>query len=77
MIEKERLLAAGKKLPISAALFYSFAKSRVINTGEACEILNCSRQNLAYLAKSGQLTPLKQGNKETLFLAGEVERAGW
>ena len=44
---------------------------------ELDERLDCSRQNLAYLTKSGQLTPLKQGTRETLFLTGEVERAGW
>lgn len=76
-IDKDDILAKGKKLTVSAKLFYAFAKRCVVNTGEACDILCCSRQNLSYHTGSGRLTPLKHGQKETLFLKGEVEKAGW
>lgn len=61
-------------LPIYASVFYDFVKSSVINTTEACEILECSRQNLAYLIKQNIVKPLKAGWKENVFLKGDITR---
>ena len=76
-VSKEELLAKGKRLKVSAGVFYSFARECVINTGEACDILGCSRQNLSYHIGNGHIVPIKQGRKENLFLKGDVEKAGW
>ena len=72
-VEKGTLLEKGKKLGIPAELFYSFARECVINTREACDVLGCTRQNLAYHIDIGHIVPLKEGERENLFLKGEVE----
>ena len=64
----------GTILPIYASVFYDFIRSSVINTTEACEILECSRQNLAYMIKQKAVTPLKKGWKENVFLKGDITR---
>jgi hypothetical protein len=47
-------------------------QEEVINTKEVTEILNCSRQNLSDLNKSGTLIPIKKISNDTLYLKSDV-----
>lgn len=71
-IEKRVLLEKGIIIPIYAGVFMDFAKHCVVNTSEACSMLECSRQNLAHLIKTDVLHPLKEGWRENVFLKGEI-----
>ena len=71
-LDAETLCSNGVILPIYANVFYDFVKHSIINTTEACEILECSRQNLSYMVKQGSVTPLKLGWKENVFLRGDI-----
>lgn len=51
----------------------SMIKSRIVDTGEACRLLNCTRQNLNYLVKRGKLSPIVTSSGTRLFLRGELE----
>lgn len=71
-LDADTLRSSGVILPIYASVFYDFVKHSIINTTEACNLLDCSRQNLAYMVKQGAVQPLKQGWKENVFLKGDI-----
>lgn len=50
-----------------------FISENVISTGEAAEILGCSRQYINQLVKENKLIPVKKINYITLFLKSDVE----
>ena len=57
--------------------FRAFAAERVINAVDAAEILNCSRQYINDLVKTGKLHSIKATGKNTMFLKSEVLRRNW
>ena len=69
------LRSAANEEPVLAEDFYFFVKNNIINTTAACEILECSRQNLAYLASAKKLEPIVNGFKENLYTKGEINLA--
>lgn len=71
------LYQMGKVVPLSTSDFTNFVVQRVINTAEAAELLDCSRQNIDDLAKRGKLHPIKTSGKQTLFLKSEVLKRNW
>ncbi len=71
-IDKRILIENGIIIPIYAEVFKDFAAHSIVNTAEACSILECSRQNLAHLIKNNVLHPLKTGWRENVFLKGEI-----
>lgn len=77
IIPCDKLYAMGEKVPLSLDDFVSFSSQRVINTREAMEILDCSRQNIDDLVRRGQLHPIKKTYKNTLFLKSEVTSRLW
>lgn len=74
-VEKRIFIKRSKKLNVSAGDFYTFAEKNIVNTGEACVMMECSRQNLAYLIKINLLKPIKTGWKENLFFKGSIDKA--
>jgi len=68
------LKAAGELLPLKANDFYGFVKKNIVDTTNACFMIDCSRQNLSYLVKEKRLTPILQGTKENLYTRGEIAR---
>lgn len=50
-----------------------FISENIISTGEAAEILGCSRQYINQLVKENKLIPIKKINYITLFLKSDVE----
>ena len=72
-IDKRVLIEKGTEIKISAQDFYSFVNQNIVDTAEACEILQCSKQNLTYLMKTGKVKPIRQGLRENLFYKGNIE----
>lgn len=68
-VRKEGIL-----LPLSANDILGFARSNIVDTTTACDMLQCSRQNLSYLVKTKKLVPIICGAKEKLYTRGAVER---
>lgn len=50
-----------------------FIAGNIISTGEAAELLGCSRQYVNQLVKENKLLPIKKINYITLFLKSDVE----
>ncbi len=72
-----RLYEAGERIPLTVQDFKNYIKNNVLSTGESCEILECSRQNIAYIVKKEQLEPLKIHENGNLYLRGDVEKIRW
>ena len=49
-----------------------FVNVEIVNTSEALEILECSRQNLNKLVKSGTLVPIKEMVRDRLFFKADI-----
>lgn len=49
-----------------------FIASEVVDTSEAAELLQCSRQNLDNLVKRGKLTPIRSLSKTKLFFKEDI-----
>lgn len=71
------LYQMGKRVPLTAEDFRAFAAERIVNAAEAAEILDCSRQYINELVKTGKLHPIKTSGKNTLFLKSEVLKRNW
>lgn len=76
-ISAATLYRIGESIPLTVSDFQNFVVHRVVNVAEAAEILNCSRQNIDYLAKTGKLHPIKASGKNTLYLKNEVLKRNW
>lgn len=50
----------------------NFVNDEIVNTSEALEILECSRQNLNKLVKSGTLVPIKEMIRDKLFFKEDI-----
>ena len=71
------LYESGEVVPLSLEDFRSFVENRVVNTVEASELLECSRQNIEDLVRRGKLRPVRVTPKNKLFLKSEVARRKW
>lgn len=76
-ITDRELYDAGTEIPLSLSDFREFVLQRVINSAEAAELLDCSRQNIADLIKRNKLHPIKMSEKNTLLLKSEVMKRNW
>ena len=71
------LYEEGKEISLSLDDFRSFVTNRVVNTAEAVDMLDCSRQNVNDLIKRGKIEPIKKEPKNTLFLKSDIEQRLW
>ena len=58
-------------------VYVAVAMERGDKTTEACDSLQCSRQNLAYMVKKEQIDPIKEDVKGNLYLKGDVLAAAY
>ena len=68
----QSLYEKGSPVPVSLEDFRRFARLRLVNVNDSCELLDCSRQNIDDLKRRGKLHPVRTDRKQTLFLKGEV-----
>lgn len=76
-ISADMLYKTGKKIGLSAGELYMVMKRELMDTTEACDLLQNSRQNLSYLAKQKRLLPVKEGVRGNLYLKGDVIKNTW
>lgn len=76
-VDKMILIEKGTEIKISAQDFYSFVNKNIVDTEEACEMLQCSKQNLTYLIKTGKIEPIRQESRENMFYKGNIEKIKW
>jgi hypothetical protein len=76
-ISDEKLYSSGRSVPLSLRDFKSFVSMRIINTAEAAELMECSRQNIEDLVRRGKLHPVKVDAKSKLFLKSEIQQRLW
>ena len=69
------LYKSGKELPLKLEDFYTFARRNLPDTTESCELLGCTRQNLAYMVKQGHIKPVREEVKGNLYLKGDLLRS--
>lgn len=53
--------------------FIALVQSHVLTSSEVIEYLGITRQSLSSLVKRGKLTPIKEVNRDRLFLREDVE----
>lgn len=71
------LYKSGQTVPLSFADFLSFAESCIVNTAEAADLLDCSRQNINDLVRRGKLHPVITTPKNMLFLKSGLMQRKW
>ncbi|WP_051204984.1 DUF2442 domain-containing protein [Butyrivibrio sp. VCD2006] len=76
-IDRNDLYAAGAEIPLTKNDFMLFVKKNLLDTTESCELLECSRQNLSYMVKEGQLSPIRENIKGNLYLKGDILKNQW
>ncbi len=76
-ISNEQLYAMGTEIELSLDDFKCFATNRIISIAEACEILDCSRQNVSDLISRGKLSPVALKGNQILLMKKEVLQRKW
>ena len=76
-IPATRIYRLGDPLPLSMDDFMAFIRKNISDTADACQILGCTRQNLAYLQEKGRLAAVRNDVRGNLFLKGEVLKNLW
>ena len=66
------LYQAGKDVPLSQEDFLAYIANNLVTTAEAAQLLDCSRQNIYDLVRRGSLQPVKESEKNKLFLKSDV-----
>lgn len=72
-ISYEFLYENSKLIDLNLDDLICYINERVVNSQEASEILNCSRQNINDLVKRKKLNPIKITKKGYLFLKKDIE----
>lgn len=67
----------GRKVDVTYDDFCKFARNNIVNTAQACEILDCTRQNIDDLVKRERLEPISVSARNKLFLKAQVEEKKW
>ena len=71
------LYTASKVIDITYDEIKMFVKTKILNTSEVIEKLDCSRQNVNDLIKREKLTPIKSNFKSTLFINSDIIKRMW
>ena len=49
----------------------------IVDSIEAANELECSKQNIDYLIKKRKIQPIKEGKKYRLFMKNDIQRKEW
>ena len=71
------LYEKGQPIPLEYGDFLSFVNNNIVDTTESTGLLECSRQNLAYMVSQNQLAPVKENVKGNLYLKKDVVGKRW
>ena len=73
----KKLYEIEEALPIKKTDFDNFVRKNILDTTDTCDILECTRQNVAYMVKKQMLSPIKTEVKGNLYLKGDVLKNKW
>ena len=71
------LYESGDRLGITLDDFLTFTRQNILDTTKSCEVLDCSRQNVAYLVQTDKLNPVKEEVRGGLYLKADVLKNSW
>ena len=71
-VSHRELFSHGLSVPLSLDDLNRYVQSRVVSATEACNILDCSRQNIDDLMRRDKLHPIRTDAKYKLFSKAEV-----
>ena len=71
-ITYDELYEKGILLPLVKSELECFIKDQIINTKDATEILNCSRQNIDDLVKREKIKPIKEWKNNKIFFKSDL-----
>lgn len=71
------LYERGCKIPLKIKDFEAFVKRNILDTTQCCNLLECSRQNLSYMAKQKRLSSIKEDVRGNLYMKGDILRNMW
>lgn len=71
------LYEIGFEIPFTVDDIKTVVEKNVLSTTESCSLLECSRQNIAYMVDLQQLVPLKKDDMGSLYLKGELLQTRW
>ena len=71
------LYETGIRIPLEQEDLISLIRNNLMDTSEACDMLECSRQNLSYLVRKKQLSPIREKVKGNLYLKGALLENTW
>ena len=67
------LYETGRMLDVSYEDFIAFTEKNIVDTTKACQLLECTRQNLSYLVKQRNIEPIMTGVNGNLYLKNKIE----
>ncbi|MBR4163146.1 MAG: hypothetical protein IKR11_06450 [Solobacterium sp.] len=76
-IMASQLYSSGTKIPLEKDDFIAFVKNTVADTSQACNILECSRQNLSYIVNNNRLRAYRKEVKGALYSKGDILKTQW
>lgn len=76
-IQADVLYNRGEDIPLTLNDFVLFAQNNIVDTSDACDLLECSRQNLSYMVKTESVTPVRLNVKGNLYLKGDITKEMW
>lgn len=71
------LYESGEDIALKLEDFKMFIRKNIFDTSEACNVLECSRQNVAYMVNQKRIIPVKEEVRGNLYLKGDVIRNKW
>lgn len=77
VIDDHTLYQCGEVVPLTLDDFKRFISCRTVNTMEAAELLECSKQNIEDLIRRDKLHPVKTNARNKIFLKSEVLQRKW
>lgn len=72
VLSHQELFIHGSTIPLTLEDLHSYLQHRVVSASEACNLLNCSRQNIDDLIRRDKLHPIRTDTKYKLFSKYEV-----
>ena len=71
-IAEWELWSNGVEIPLTVDDLNQYQINNSIGTAEVCKILNCSRQNVDFLTKTGKIHPVMKLGNNKLFSKSEI-----
>lgn len=65
----------GILVPLTTNDFMNFLRHNIVDTTKACDMMQCSRQNMSYLIEKEKIVPVICGTKVNMYTKGVIEEA--